>query len=203
MTRREALHSVSLLFGGAIVGGHLFLEGCGSPETTQAAGFFTAEELALLDEVGETILPETPGVPGAKAANIGEFMQTIVADCYSEEEQKIFRAGMKDLEAKAQATYQGSFMSLATEERLELLNTLNAEAIAYAENLPEEELIERALDSRLDRLPPHYFEMMRQLTIWGYFSSEVGATQALRYLEVPGKYDGNYPYNEGDKAWAL
>ncbi|WP_394803568.1 gluconate 2-dehydrogenase subunit 3 family protein [Niabella hibiscisoli] len=45
--------------------------------------------------------------------------------------------------------------------------------------------------------------MMRQLTLWGYFSSKEGMTKALRYVETPGRYDGAYPYKKGDKAWAL
>jgi hypothetical protein len=44
--------------------------------------------------------------------------------------------------------------------------------------------------------------MLKELTLLGFFTSEVGATQALRYLPVPGKYDGNVPYKKGDKAWA-
>ena len=45
--------------------------------------------------------------------------------------------------------------------------------------------------------------MIKQMTVWGYFSSEVGATQALRYVPVPGRFEGCIPYNEGEKAWAL
>ena len=50
--------------------------------------------------------------------------------------------------------------------------------------------------------PVHYFLMLKQLTILGYFTSETGASQALNYIAVPGKYDGSYPYKKGDKAWA-
>ena len=49
---------------------------------------------------------------------------------------------------------------------------------------------------------PHYFGMMKQLTLWGYFTSKPGATQALRYIAVPGRYEGCIPYKKGDKAWA-
>ena len=49
---------------------------------------------------------------------------------------------------------------------------------------------------------PHYFGMMKQLTLWGYFTSKPGATQALRYVAVPGRYEGCIPYKKGDKAWA-
>ena len=49
---------------------------------------------------------------------------------------------------------------------------------------------------------PHYFAMMKQLTLLGYFTSKPGATQALRYVAVPGHYEGCIPYKKGDKAWA-
>jgi hypothetical protein len=45
--------------------------------------------------------------------------------------------------------------------------------------------------------------MMKQLTLWGYFSSEIGMKQALRFLPIPGRYDGALPYKKGDKAWAI
>ena len=44
--------------------------------------------------------------------------------------------------------------------------------------------------------------MMKELTLLGFFTSEIGATKALRYVAVPGKYVGCIPYNKGDKAWA-
>ena len=50
--------------------------------------------------------------------------------------------------------------------------------------------------------PAHYFRMMKELTILGYFTSEIGATQALRYVAVPGRYEGCVPYTKGEKAWA-
>ena len=48
---------------------------------------------------------------------------------------------------------------------------------------------------------PHYFAMMKELTLLGYFSSETGCTKALRYAETPGAYDGDVPYHKGDRAW--
>ena len=47
----------------------------------------------------------------------------------------------------------------------------------------------------------HFFTMLNQLTVWGFFSSEPGATQALRYVPIPGRYEGCIPYKEGDGAW--
>ena len=47
-----------------------------------------------------------------------------------------------------------------------------------------------------------FWKMAKELTVFGYFTSEIGCTQALRYEPVPGRYDGNFPYKKGDKAWA-
>ncbi|MEP7253617.1 MAG: gluconate 2-dehydrogenase subunit 3 family protein, partial [Ginsengibacter sp.] len=50
--------------------------------------------------------------------------------------------------------------------------------------------------------PNYYFILMKQLTLLGYYTSEIGCTQAMRYIETPGRYDGCVPYAKGDKAWA-
>ncbi|MEL7342639.1 MAG: gluconate 2-dehydrogenase subunit 3 family protein, partial [Bacteroidota bacterium] len=71
----------------------------------------------------------------------------------------------------------------------ELLTEIDAEAKAHAEEMEPGD-------------KANYFSVMKQLTLWGYFTSEIGATQALRYIDVPGKYDGEYPYKKGDRAWA-
>ncbi|BDQ12590.1 gluconate 2-dehydrogenase subunit 3 family protein [Sediminibacterium sp. TEGAF015] len=179
MNRREALSSVALLLGGTILGSQAFLSGCKS--TAGDAVAFTPEDIAFLNEVAETILPKTD-TPGAKEANVGEFMTVIVKDCYKPEEAKVFMEGM----AKLKGT---NFMKASAEERTKMLTELDAEAKAFQEKKKPEEL-------------PHYFRMMKELTLWGFFTSEVGATKVLRYVAVPGKFEGCTEYKKGDKAWA-
>ncbi|MGZ8471616.1 MAG: gluconate 2-dehydrogenase subunit 3 family protein [Gemmatirosa sp.] len=50
--------------------------------------------------------------------------------------------------------------------------------------------------------PPHYFRMMKELALLGYFTSEIGYTKAMRYVETPGRCDPCVPYTEGEPAWA-
>jgi hypothetical protein len=50
--------------------------------------------------------------------------------------------------------------------------------------------------------PPHYFRMMKELALLGYFTSEIGCTQAQRYEETPGKWEPCIPYKAGELAWA-
>ncbi len=189
MNRREALSAVSLLVGGTIVGAEAFLSGCAKPTPRQIL-FLTDEEMAMLDEVGETILPTTASSPGAKAARIAEFMDSIVADCYKEAEKKIFRDGLIRLDTVSKSKYDNNaFVDLKKEEKHEMLLLLDSEAKNYKETRkPEDPEI-------------HYYSMMKQLTLWGYFSSEIGVTKALRHVAVPGHYEPCVPVSKGEKAW--
>jgi len=189
MNRREALSSVALLLGGTIVGSEFFLSGC-KPERKYGESMnLTPEDLAFLDEVGETILPTTASSPGAKAAKIGDFMKIYVSDCYEDKNQKIFLEGMKKLNEASKAKNDKSFLDASPEQRHDLLVALDKEQKDYTSKKKDED-------------PAHYFRMMKELTLFGYFTSEIGATKALRYIAVPGHYDGCVPYKKGDKAWA-
>lgn len=169
---------VALLLGGTVVGADAFLSGCKTPPRKE--GLFYDDDVAMMDEIGETILPAGANVPGAKDAKIGEFMKVIVTDCYTPEDQDTFTKGLQALRDK-------KFMDLTADQRHDLLVQLDKEA----------------RDPKRDPKQQHYFGLMKQLTVWGYFTSEPGATKALRYMETPGHYDGNYPYKKGDKAWAI
>ena len=213
MDRREALSRVALIFGGTIIGAEAFLSGC--KPTPAKEGLFAADDILLLDEVGDTILPTTASSPGAKAAGIGQFMKTIVTDCYTEDDQRAFTGGISKLNDAAKKKYDKNFMDLTPEQRTEFLTALDKEAKDYNKELSDrdskmtdEEKHQRKNtknDGTYKRDPkddPHYFGMMKQLTVWGYFTSEVGATKALRYVAVPTRYEGCIPYKKGDKAWA-
>jgi len=191
MNRRDALTRVGLLLGGTIVGAEMFLSGCtNSPERNigGAGTNFSNDDIAFLDEVAETILPATD-TPGAKDAKVGEFMARIVKDCYTQDEQKIFLDGMKKLSDASKQQNGRPFLESTPEQRHNLLVALDKEQKAYAASKKEGD-------------PTHYFRMMKELTLWGYFTSEPGATKALRYVAVPGKYEGCIDYKKGDKAWA-
>jgi len=44
--------------------------------------------------------------------------------------------------------------------------------------------------------------MMKELALLGYFTSEIGYTKAMRYVESPGRFDPCTPYTKGEPAWA-
>jgi len=182
MDRKEAVQYISLLLGGTLVGANSFLSGC----QTADKQLFSKEDVTYLDEIAETILPETK-TPGAKAAKVGQFMTVMVSDCYDEKEQMIFKDGMKKINDQSTTKFGKSYLDITPEQRHELLVQIDNEQKQYMKNKKKEE-------------PVHYFRMMKELTLLGYFTSKPGCTQAKRYMPVPGKYVGCVPYKKGDKA---
>src|SRR5437773_12057536 len=119
ITRREAVLRVTALLGGiALTGGTALITGC---RQEKVGAPFTPDEIAYLDEIADTILPTT-STPGAKAAKTGELMARIVTDSYSDEDQKIFREGMRKLDDASKDKNGGkTFMQASPQQRLTLL----------------------------------------------------------------------------------
>jgi hypothetical protein len=194
MDRRELLKMIAVLTGGAVAGAEVFLTGCKNTETGSTA--FSEENIAFLDEVADTILPPTK-TPGAKQAKVGQFMTVIVNDCYEPDDQKTFHDGMQQLKDGFDKKYSTSFMKGSPQQRHEFLVALDKEAKDHQKKRAES----MGNDGKAT-MPNHYFSLMKQLTLWGYFSSKEGMTQALRYEPVPGKYEGCVDYKKGDKSYA-
>lgn len=204
MDRRDAVRYISVLLGSAVVGGDAFLMGCKS--NTGKTDWLSAESIAYLDEIAETILPRTK-TPGAKDAQVGKFMTVMVNDCYEEGDQKAFKEGMDKLNDASKKQYDKLFMEITPQQRKDLLIATDKEAKEYQKKVSDynsKEDAKQVADSnyKKQKMSPHYFTMMKQIALLGFFTSKPGATQALRYIAVPGKFDGNYPYKKGDRAWA-
>ena len=188
MDRRELLKMIVAATGAAMVG--LPALGQAQAPAAGAKARFSDADVGTLDEIAETILPRTK-TPGAKDAGAGAFMATFVSDCYTARQQATFRAGLADIDKRA----GGRFVSLAPQARTELLRALDAEARKHAVEVNEIGTAEAGEPM------PHYVTMFKQLTIFGFFTSKVGATEVLKYVAVPGRYDGDLAYVPGTPAW--
>lgn len=221
ITRREAVARVAALLGGvALIGGSALITGCRTERTDVPFTPFTTDDIAYLDEIADTILPTT-STPGAKAAKTGELMARMVTDSYSLEDEKIFRAGMVKLDDASKDKNGGkTFMQATPEQRLALLKTLDKEHFDYSEKQRLEglrkskEFLAKAVQENAPKTesqqavaatedpPNRYFRMMKELSLLGYFTSEIGATQAQVYEESPGKWEPCIPYKPGQKSYA-
>ncbi|HEY6225038.1 MAG TPA: gluconate 2-dehydrogenase subunit 3 family protein [Gemmatimonadales bacterium] len=199
--RRAAIRRVSALLGGiALVSETALLDACTAERNTArtAATPFSANDVAFLDEVADTILPET-STPGAKAAQCGAFMALMVTDTYTDRDQQVFKNGLQQLDTACRQMHKTGFLAATPAQRLALLEQIDKEQKAY---MDDRDARQSAAGNAAPDTPPHYFRMMKELTLLGYFTSEVGYTKAMRYAEAPGRYDPCLPYKQGETSWA-
>ena len=132
---------------------------------------------ALLAELADVIIPTTT-TPGAKAAGVEKFIIRMLRDCHSKQDHDSFYAGLAKLEDECNVKFGKPFAQLLPEQKVDFMK-------AFASvNKP-------------------FFLKLKQLTVTGYFNSEIGATQALAYLPIPGRFEGSVPLSPGQKAWAF
>jgi hypothetical protein len=220
MDRRDAVKSMAFLIGGTLSATTIgvFLEGCQS-NTKSNANLFSADLEKMLPELAEVIIPTTK-TPGAKAAGVGPFISMMVKDCYPEEAQKVFVKGLEDLEDRSKKDYSKSFVEVSAAQRQELLSKVRDETIAAQKKEKEESVkAETQQQNNTDKKSekerpgsplaakqpenkPYFFAIARDLTLLGYFTSEIGATQAYEYIDIPGRYDGCVDLKPGQRVYA-
>jgi hypothetical protein len=123
----------------------------------------------------EAILPASD-TPGATAAGVDRFIDTMLADWYPARERDAVLAGLRSLDAHSRERHGQEFAEIPAEDRAALLSTLDEEARSSEKG--------QAL----------WFAQLKELTIWGYFTSEIVVTQVLHESPLgPGRYEGCVP----------
>ncbi len=218
MNRRDAIARVAALMGTTLSAPTLLavMEGCNSAATKEAAAVsFTPDIMALIGEVAETIIPKT-STPGAKEAGVADFVKLMLTDCYTDDDRQAFFDGLEDVNEKSKKAHSKSFAEITPEQRIAVLKELESEAKTERTRRDEEakkekETMKQGLNpenndkkSEPAKKPsPIFFYTIKDLTVLGYFTSEPGATQALEYVAVPGRYEGCVDLKPGQKAWAI
>ena len=200
MNRREVLEKSALALGYALTGPTLagLLQGCkAQPGLTYTPEFFTEDQAALVSELAEILLPRTD-TPGAKDAGVPAFIDGMLKEVYTRDQQAVFMKGLAEFDAKAQAAFGSSFADGKPEDRLALVSKVHEEAMAGRTGGGTSG---GWWNSAGGGGKPFIIEM-KELTLTGFFTSEPGATQVLQYNQVPGPYKGCVPLTEVGKAWA-
>ena len=193
MDRREALRRTALLMGGMVSAPAIMgvLNGCtAKPGVDWKPVFLDADQASVITDVAEIIIPRTD-TPGAKDVGVPSFIDKMLNDVYSKEDQEFFLNGLKSFNEQAEQEYGDVFADLDEEDQTTYLKKVHAAAVE-AENTT-------------DPAPKRPFIlMMKELTMLGFFTSEAGATQVLQYVAVPGEYKGCVPLSEAGngRTWA-
>ncbi len=179
MNRREAIRRSAQLAGVAALGLALPARTWAALAATEG---WSRDDEELLTLIGDTIVPTTPDSPGAGTLAIGRFITTMVRDCHPPESAALVKRALREIQALASERFAKAFADLATAQR---------------------EIVLTAYETKVAAKPPSPFRLIKELTLLGYFTSEPGATRALRYDPVPGEFRGSVPLVSGERSWAL
>ncbi|WP_198683017.1 gluconate 2-dehydrogenase subunit 3 family protein [Peristeroidobacter agariperforans] len=197
MNRRQVLQRAAYLMGGALSAPAVLglLSGC-APKQEEALWepvFFSKEQGAIVADVAEIIIPRTK-TPGAKDVGVPGFIDTMLKDVYEQADRDRYLAGLKEFDDAARKAHGKPFVELSKAQQTEQVRKFNDDAIAT----------ELSYDPRPKDLKRPFILMTRELTLLGFFCSEVGATQVLQYVAVPGGFQACVPVAEAGngRAWA-
>jgi hypothetical protein len=147
-------------------------------------GFLNADQLLILREVGEVIIPTTD-TPGAIAAGVHDFINHYAAHCLGNKEQSQLTNALNIIASTTKSTHQKSFDQLNLQQKTELLSQLEQAKNSFTKE---------------DQIN---FKQLKAQVVFAYYTSEIGASQELVYLAIPGGYKGDFKFSKVGKAWGL
>jgi gluconate 2-dehydrogenase gamma chain len=169
----------------------------------------TPAQARALDAAAEVIMPATD-VPGAREAGVPAFVDRAVAIYLPPDQAQAIRSGLDRMDADARAVGAANFASLRAEQQSVLLaryesesRTPNATPQAVGRGDTETGLSNRTAAVAAAPKGFPFFPILREMVTVGYFTSQLGATKAVRYDPVPGAYHGCVPLAQIGRAWAL
>jgi gluconate 2-dehydrogenase gamma chain len=188
--RREALKQVAFLMGGALSASSILgIEKgyCASQSAPKHTSVFSGSQLQLVSRVAEVIIPRTD-TPGATDVGVPSFIDLMLGEVYAKEDRDRYLAGLAEFDAAARSQGQSGFAAV--------VKKFHDAAVVEERRRP------RGEDERPQR---PFILMTKELTLLGFFTSQVGATQVLQYAAVPGSWHACIPLAQAGngKSWAF
>ncbi len=188
MNRREAMSKMAIMMGASLCAPTLSAMSRYNEQTTSSLSFdklgLTETQRQILAEVAEHILPKT-STPGAKDAGVPDFIVLMMNDCYKEIDQKSFVAGLVDLE-------QSDFLGQTKADQIILLKALEIETAARmkAANVKQVKVGDNVDKETMEtKKGVPFWRLAKELTLLGYFTSEVGIKASFEYEPIPTKFE--------------
>lgn len=209
MDRREVLKSIGLFLGTTLSSSTL--AGALAGDRVAAAGatftprLLSPGQVELVATIADLIIPATE-TPGARVAGVQEFIDLMIAEWMTPAERDHFLAGLGEVDRLARKRHGGEFVECTEPQQVELLTRLEKKA------LKEQEKRRKATRKRAreegkgsgdgEEGPKPFFSHMKELTLVGYYTSEIGASEELNYVIVFDEYQGCLPVDEVGAAWS-
>jgi len=197
MNRREALKRVAWLMGGTISASAILAMEKGYSATASAGSkpaILRPPQVAIVSAVAEIMIPRTD-TPGAIDAGVPGFIDLMLKDVYTQKDRERYLAGVAEFDAAAQGEPGKKFVALESAQQVALVRKFHDAAVVE----------ERRLHRPHAHLQRPFILMTKELTLLGFFTSQVGATQVLQYVAVPGSYHACVPLEKAGngKTWAV
>lgn len=228
ISRREALRRAAWLLGGTLSAPTILgvLSGCrADTATVWVPRTLTPHQHDTIEAIAEIIIPTTE-TAGARDAGVGRFVDAMFSQYYAPADRLRFLDGLERVDAQAKKLHGRQFTELSTEQQTAMVSAMDRAAFSELpgtaghpfrpEFLPAEarktdvpvgtgvgaDPAEAAMpEPSSDEVGQRsFFRMMKELTVVGYYTSEVGQTRELR-LTPWGRYR-DIPYKPGTPAWA-
>lgn len=199
MDRRELLHRAAMMLGGAISASTAagVLAGCvATPDPTTSgdgakSGFLKPGEMAIITAMADQIIPRTD-TPGALDAGVPAYVDRMATGYYGDIERGVLRAGLMQISTDTMEWRGKTFDELSSEDQITLMKKYD-----------QAQYQQTQMNAGKAGSVPHFFRMIKELTIIGFCVSEPGATKTMKYAQTPGgAFRGDVPYSEIGKAWA-
>jgi len=158
--------------------------------------------------IAELIIPTTE-TPGAKAAKVNEFIDLLLTEWFSSEEKRRFLEGLAAIDAESRKRFGMDFISCTPAQQSELMKQFDNEAMRFARSRPTA-VATRTASARTQKTrtrppehtsmqTPEFFYMLKKLTLFGYYTSEIGFSQELGYSIIPPGHSGCAPLKESSR----
>lgn len=206
MKRRELLSAATILFGGMVHSRSLLaLLGGENQHLMMAKDFiehpvdvFTPAQRDLVAAITDTIIPATD-LPGALDAGVPKFIELMATHWMTEAERTDLLHGFTELEQLSQQLHQKSFVACGVVQRGVVLDQLEIRYCHHSWYQQSCAAPDASVEFALDKLP--FIAQIKEFTVFGFFMSETGCKQVLRYNPMPGRFDADIPLDDNDSSW--
>jgi hypothetical protein len=181
MTRRQALKGLIALVGGTVSVAELApLAQAAMADTDASPQFLDADQFALLGRAVDLMIPETD-TPGAYGVGVHRFIDMMLAEYAAADRRETMQQALCDVNAASVSRYGKNFVDISSGEQLDLLVTVDKDAFE-------------------DRGSSAAYRMLKSMILFGYYTSEIGASVELRFVPYPGTTQGCVPVDSFDRA---
>lgn len=183
-SRRRAMKTMAGMLGLGLSASQLNALAAYNPGSNQRGQVFDQNQWPCAQALANVIIPAT-ATPGAGDIDVHAYVDHHLSACSGEAEQRKVQAMLSQLDHAATSKHNQPFAALADDAQIELTKALAGGQPPF------------------DSVAQQGFAQFKPLVVFGYYTSELGATQELNYLPIPGGYDGDYTFAEAGKAWSL